>query len=254
MAEINYEQIIQRVCANPNAISANDQITIANDSILSGSVWAQKSDGALDADMTLKRITDPRLRGRNAYGNFTFKPLSEIVKAVVRYMPGSSQPLLDEDHGGQLEDDELVLVHEVMRRRVHTDVYAVVQDILDGKLARYAAVKRDIDEAKSKNPGQYAQYIAAIHQPSFGNGVRQPVNEQQGSATSGTFRDELSRCFGLNDLRDLCFQLGVNDEDIGGETKGMFMLNMIGYFQRRNRYAELVTMAQKVRPNMRVTA
>lgn len=253
MAEIDYEQIINRVCANPTAISANDQITITNDSILSGSVWAQKADGALDAAMTLKRITDPRLRGRGSYGEYAFKPLSEIVKAVVRYMPNSGQPLLDEDHGGQLDDDELILVHQVIKRRVHTDIYAVVQDILDGKLQRYSAVKRDIDEAKAKNPGQYALYVAEIHQPSFSGGARQPTNEPQGGM-GGTFKDELNRCFGLNDLRDLCFQLGVNDEDIGGETKGMFMLNMIGYFQRRNRFAELQTSAQRMRPNMRVTA
>ena len=250
MAEVNYEQIIQRVCANPSAISANDQITIANDQILSGSVWAQSGDGTLDAAMTLRRITDSRLRGRTAYGAFSFKPLSEIVKPVERYMPGSGQPLLDDDHGGQLEDDELILVHQVIKRRVHTDVYAVVQDILDGKLNRYAQVKRDIDEAKAKNPGQYAAWVAEIHQPSFSSGARQPVNEQ---ASGGSLRDELNRCFGLNDLRGLCFDLGVNDEDIGGDTKMTFTLNLIGHFQRRGRLQELIAQAQRVRPNMRVT-
>lgn len=254
MSGINYEEIINRVCANPSGASMNDQIVISGDPILSGAVWAQKQDGTLDAAMTLQRINpNGKLRGRSAYGEFVFKALSEIIKTPDRYMWGSPTPLLDEDHGGQLEDDELILVHEVMRRRIHTDVYAVIQDVLDGKFARYAAAQRDIAEAKNGNPGKYAQYVAMIHQPSFSAGGLQPANEQPASGDLN-FREALVKYFDLSDLYTLCFELGENHENIGGGSKPLFALNMIGHFTRRGNLAALQNAAKRARPNMRFTA
>ena len=63
-------------------------------------------------------------------------------------------------------------------------------------------------------------------------------------------RRTLIRCFDENELRDLSFDLGVDYESLPGEGKGAKARELIAYLARRGRLADLVEIAQELRPNV----
>jgi len=63
-------------------------------------------------------------------------------------------------------------------------------------------------------------------------------------------RHELIRCFDENELRDLCFDLGVDYESLPGEGKRAKVRELIVYLERRGRLPELVKMGRELRPDV----
>jgi hypothetical protein len=63
-------------------------------------------------------------------------------------------------------------------------------------------------------------------------------------------RDVLSSRFDLEELRALCFDLGRDWDDLGGDTKGRKALELIGYMQRHDRLPELVAAIRRKRPDI----
>lgn len=61
-------------------------------------------------------------------------------------------------------------------------------------------------------------------------------------------RDILVKSFSLGELNDLLFDLGVNYEDIPGDTLSARARETVLYFQRHSRFDELVAAVQKARP------
>lgn len=60
--------------------------------------------------------------------------------------------------------------------------------------------------------------------------------------------DLVCRSFTMSDLNDLCFQLGVNQESIAGETIEARARNLIQYFHRRGQLKKLVEKFRQERP------
>lgn len=58
----------------------------------------------------------------------------------------------------------------------------------------------------------------------------------------------LDSAFDANELADLCFELGVDFENLAGGTKKSKARELILYCQRRARYAELVRRVRDARP------
>jgi hypothetical protein len=63
-------------------------------------------------------------------------------------------------------------------------------------------------------------------------------------------RDVLVSSFSLSELRDLCFDLGIDFEDVPGETRRMKVIELIGHLQRRGRLEELIRQVQVRRPQL----
>lgn len=61
-------------------------------------------------------------------------------------------------------------------------------------------------------------------------------------------RGQLDQHFNLNDLKALCFYLGVDDEHIAGDEKLSKITNLITHMNRRGRLAELIRAAGQQRP------
>ena len=64
----------------------------------------------------------------------------------------------------------------------------------------------------------------------------------------GPLRQQMSQAFNLDDLRTLCFDLGIEYEDLAGETKQAKIISLIEYTQRHNRLPHLLETLAKVRP------
>lgn len=64
-----------------------------------------------------------------------------------------------------------------------------------------------------------------------------------------TLLDQLMAAFDMKELQVLAFKLGVNTEDIAGETVSEFAKGLIEYFERRDRLYVLVDYCQRQRPN-----
>jgi len=55
--------------------------------------------------------------------------------------------------------------------------------------------------------------------------------------------------FNLDELRTLCFHLGIDYEDLAGSTKGAKVTELVGYCERCSRLAQLVSTVLQFRPD-----
>ncbi len=62
-------------------------------------------------------------------------------------------------------------------------------------------------------------------------------------------RDLITRYFNDSELRDLCFDLGIDYENLGGDNKTAKARELVGYGQRHDRLAELEAACRRLRPN-----
>jgi hypothetical protein len=63
-------------------------------------------------------------------------------------------------------------------------------------------------------------------------------------------RDKLVQHFSLAELDDLCFKVGVDEEEIPGRTRPEKAREMVQYFRRRNRLPELLAACRAERPTI----
>jgi hypothetical protein len=62
-------------------------------------------------------------------------------------------------------------------------------------------------------------------------------------------RDFITRNFNDSELRDLCFDLGIEYENLGGDNKSAKARELVAYCQRHGRLTELETTCRRLRPN-----
>lgn len=65
-----------------------------------------------------------------------------------------------------------------------------------------------------------------------------------------SLRENMNRYFSLDEIESLCFDLGVDFENIGGNSKPGKVLELIQYMERRGRLEELAGACAKLRPNV----
>ncbi len=59
----------------------------------------------------------------------------------------------------------------------------------------------------------------------------------------------ITRYFNDSELRDLCFDLGIDYENLGGDNKTAKARELVGYGLRHGRLAELEAACRRLRPN-----
>jgi hypothetical protein len=82
------------------------------------------------------------------------------------------------------------------------------------------------------------------------NGVSTSAMRQAGLPTRSQILSDLRTTFNDGEFYELLFELGINKNDIGGETITDQMRSCIEYMERRNRMADLVALIWKKRPRM----
>jgi hypothetical protein len=63
-------------------------------------------------------------------------------------------------------------------------------------------------------------------------------------------RDKLTRYFDKSELKALCFDLGVADDDLPGETRTELAQALVQHCHRRGRLPELIRRCQAERPHV----
>lgn len=63
-------------------------------------------------------------------------------------------------------------------------------------------------------------------------------------------RDALSAGFNLDELQSLCFELGIDYENLGGQGKAGKTRELVGYMDRRGRLEDLARAAARMRPDL----
>ena len=77
-----------------------------------------------------------------------------------------------------------------------------------------------------------------------------PLNN--GEANQLTLRRALDDGYNGDELRDLCFELGIDYEDLPGETQSAKARELVLYAKRHNLVAQLVAMVIAARPHLLV--
>jgi len=93
----------------------------------------------------------------------------------------------------------------------------------------------------------------SVNQANVAGGNIAAPGSGSASATGWTptqLREILASRFDLEELRTLCFDLGRDWDDLGGDTKGRKALELIGYMQRHDRLPELVAAIRRKRPDI----
>ena len=62
-------------------------------------------------------------------------------------------------------------------------------------------------------------------------------------------RDFITKYFNDSELRDLCFDLGVEYENLGGDNKAAKARELVAYCQRHGRMTQLEETCRRLRPN-----
>ena len=62
-------------------------------------------------------------------------------------------------------------------------------------------------------------------------------------------RDFITRNFNDSELRDLCFDLDIEYENLGGDNKAAKARELVAYCQRHGRLTELEDTCRRLRPN-----
>jgi len=56
--------------------------------------------------------------------------------------------------------------------------------------------------------------------------------------------------FNLDELKSICFELGIDHEELAGSTKSAKIQELIGFCERRGRFSDLVRQVRTLRPHM----
>lgn len=62
-------------------------------------------------------------------------------------------------------------------------------------------------------------------------------------------RKILQKSFSISELKELCFELNIEPEDLSNQNRSAFVIDLINYCYRRDSLPKLVEEAQKTRPN-----
>ena len=85
------------------------------------------------------------------------------------------------------------------------------------------------------------------------SGFAPPSPKQESSASSLSpteLRQKLITYFNNSELHDLCFDLGIDYESLGGGTRDATVRELILYLQRRDRLGEMIDLCRKMRPSV----
>lgn len=85
---------------------------------------------------------------------------------------------------------------------------------------------------------------------SAGDSGSEPTVPPLNSAQLVTLADLTSRYFNLADVRDLCFRLGIDYEDVAGAGKSDKIRELVLMVERNGRSPELITLLKQLRPHV----
>ena len=164
--------------------------------------------------------------------------------------------LAPEAIGGEMEGAGLYAAAQ--RQKVDWILVKAVCDYADGQ--------KDLDKTKhqdtaARNAASFVLHV--LHQGGLAVGIaipdvagsgRPPILNpnpiRQRAALPPLLQQMIQRYFNTSELRSLCFDLGIEYEDISGENKSDKVRELITYAERHGRTHELIMLCRRLRPHV----
>ena len=91
---------------------------------------------------------------------------------------------------------------------------------------------------------------SAIETAQFNKGFTpDPITRKMSTSPQIALRENLNAYFSESELRSLCFDLGIEYENLGGRSKPEKVLELIGMMQRHGRLDQLIELVRQQRPH-----
>jgi len=164
--------------------------------------------------------------------------------------------LAPEAVGGEMEGAGLYAAAQ--RQKVDWILVKAVCDYADGQ--------KDLDKAKhqataARNAASFVLHIlrqgglaARIAIPDVAGSGHPPILNpnpiRQRAALPPLLQQTIQRYFNTSELRSLCFDLGIEYEDLSGENRSDKVRELITYAERHGRTHELIMLCRRLRPHV----
>lgn len=122
-------------------------------------------------------------------------------------------------------------------------VYAIIQTIEAASLCSEL-----VTAAHALNPLQ--EELTKLKSQFDGTQEASPNNPPEPSIDVNQLNERMQSSFDLNDIKALCFSLGIKKDSIAGDTIEVKIIELIEHMQRHGRLSELVAVCQKMRPRL----
>jgi hypothetical protein len=114
----------------------------------------------------------------------------------------------------------------------------------------FNSASRQLAELQQKTELLKSETEAQAHK--FPEEKIKPLTPVQGDTLAinlSALRQILVESFNQTELETLCFDLGISFESLSGENKDKKIIELINYVKRRGKFAELIKLVQRERPN-----
>lgn len=115
-------------------------------------------------------------------------------------------------------------------------------------------LRQEVDELRRGVTSLTRQIEAADMTPAWRLPVKEsgPVKDGKPAGVDAVALQQfIAEFFNLEDMRDLAMRLGVDFEDVAGETKEAKARSLVSYMKRRKRLSELRDLVRQLRPEGR---
>ena len=99
----------------------------------------------------------------------------------------------------------------------------------------------------------FSKWLESILAPPARSGAGAPKTVRTAAGTRSALsklREDITRYFDIEELRTLCFDLGVDYDNLRGEGKAAKVRELVVFLDRRDRIPKLVRKCSKLRPNV----
>ncbi|MEZ4592791.1 MAG: TIR domain-containing protein [Chloroflexota bacterium] len=109
-------------------------------------------------------------------------------------------------------------------------------------------IVEEIAEVAHEDSSESASPAASESVPFQKGFSQEPIIQQTHISPQVALRENLNAYFSETELRVLCFDLGIEYENLGGRSKPEKILELIGMMQRHGRLEQLIALVRQQRP------
>lgn len=219
--------------------------------IFVSSTWLDLREERTSVEKALHRMRDAQFSGMEYFGSRPDKPKEVCLQEVAGSeayigIVGSRYGSIDPD--SQLSLTELEY-RQARSRGIPCLIY--IKEVLSGISGddRVEAFKDSLLQSHVVSFFQTPEQLAAIVSVDLHNLlIEGRLPKYNKSSIGPALRSLVAEHFDLEELRDLCFDLNVDFDDLRGEGKTAKARELIMYVQRRDRLNDLIVELKRLRP------
>lgn len=146
---------------------------------------------------------------------------------VVDFSPGARELLNQYDYPGNVRELESIIKEAITR--------------CDSSIIKAEDLRSEI-----RNRNQFLTHNRVVQKAT----EKATKSGQQTTVSLKKLKQSLNNIFSVDELRELCFDLGVDYDNLSGSRKTDKIIDLIAYFERRQNLDELISVCRELRPNL----